>query len=77
MLLDHGTDAVEALGADELRAALDGFKVEAGEKVRAAKGGATKYEDPDESEAEWFATLIMTTARRDNERPKSRILRAF
>jgi hypothetical protein len=74
MMLGHG----EIIDLADVGGSLEGLTVEAGDRICAARGGSSNYDDSVEFEAELFATLVMTQARRDEDpRRRSRLLRAF
>ncbi len=78
MLLGHSEEVTDAAG---LSAALTGVDIAAhgidASQIRAAKGGPSKYDCSNEWDAEMLATMIMTSARGDDERRRERMLRAF
>ena len=78
VLCNHGSDT--QLTPDELATLLTGIDLEehglnVGE-FRAARG-LTDYDDPEEYEAEMFATMIATRATPLAARKRDRLLRAF
>lgn len=78
MLLGHGAET--ELTPDELAALLTGIDIEEHglelSDFRAARG-ITDYDDPEEHEAEVFATMIATRATPVGARKRDRLLRAF
>lgn len=78
MLLNHGVDDV--LTQDQLAGLLTGIDLEAYNldfsMVKAARG-ITDYDDPDEYDAELFATIITTQASEVTARSRGRVLRAL
>lgn len=78
VLCNHGRDS--QLRSDELATLLTGIDLEAhGLEVsdfRAARG-ITDYDDPEEHEAELFATMIATRATSTTARKRDRLLRVF